>query len=280
MGRPVVSKAAVKPWEPLTQRAGLEGGAGLAEKYGLAPPDEIWGSGLYTCIVRYGEASGVKSDRSGLLWLSIHRRDRKPLRDWRHFQAIKNEVAGSDRVALEIYPSEANLVDTSNEYHLWVLPVGMEDLGFGFVKGGLVMTPEEVAAANEADADAGGCEAVQREWQPGLSTGPAARPRRGADASMNGPVEQTEAAAADRAVRMLLDGLEVESIRDLKRLVDIGRRFDQGPVFKGATCRCGEWPLSEYGPVCPSCEANEPVLGLCPHGVDLDREFCLEGCRV
>jgi hypothetical protein len=23
-----------------------------------------------------------------------------------------------------------------------------------------------------------------------------------------------------------------------------------------------------------------PVLGRCPHGVDLDREFCAEGCRV
>jgi len=26
--------------------------------------------------------------------------------------------------------------------------------------------------------------------------------------------------------------------------------------------------------------AIEPVLGTCPHGVDLDREFCPEGCRV
>lgn len=23
-----------------------------------------------------------------------------------------------------------------------------------------------------------------------------------------------------------------------------------------------------------------PVLGYCPHGVDLDRDFCPEGCRV
>lgn len=27
-------------------------------------------------------------------------------------------------------------------------------------------------------------------------------------------------------------------------------------------------------------EAGAPVLGTCPHGVDLDRAFCSEGCRV
>jgi hypothetical protein len=25
---------------------------------------------------------------------------------------------------------------------------------------------------------------------------------------------------------------------------------------------------------------DAPVLGRCPHGVDLDREFCEKGCRV
>jgi hypothetical protein len=27
-------------------------------------------------------------------------------------------------------------------------------------------------------------------------------------------------------------------------------------------------------------QAEDPVLGRCPHGVDLDRDFCAEGCRV
>ena len=26
------------------------------------------------------------------------------------------------------------------------------------------------------------------------------------------------------------------------------------------TCRCGQWPLAEYGPVCPSCAPVEAVL--------------------
>lgn len=174
-------------WEPLERRASLEGDtAGLADRYGIRPPDEIWGSALFTCIVRYGELeSGGNSGREGILWLSVHRRDRKPIRDWRHMQAIKNDVAGRERTAVEIYPAESELVDTSNEYHLWVLPLGFA-LPFGFSGGGLVMTPEELAQANRDDADLGADKAVQRPWQPGISTGPDyERPARDALAFMD-----------------------------------------------------------------------------------------------
>ena len=40
---------------------------------------------------------------------------------------------GKDRYALEIYPPEDRLVNTANQYHLWVMPKGL-DLGFGFTK--------------------------------------------------------------------------------------------------------------------------------------------------
>lgn len=161
-----------RQWDPLTQRTGLEGGSAFFEKYGQEPPDEVWGSDLFTCVVRYTRVNGEVLGRDELLWLSIHRRDRKPIRDWRHMQAIKNEVAGPERIAVEVYPAESNLVDTSNEYHLWVLPVGTE-LPFGFAAGGLTMTPEEVTVANDDDRDVGAGNAQQRAWQEGLSTGPA-----------------------------------------------------------------------------------------------------------
>ena len=67
----------------------------------------------------------------GLVWLSIRRVDRKPIRDWRALQRIKNEIVGRDREACELYPSEARLVDLANQYHLWVLPRG-ERFPFGF----------------------------------------------------------------------------------------------------------------------------------------------------
>ena len=46
------------------------------------------------------------------------------IKDWRHFQQIKNEIAGEEREAVEIYPAESRKVDTSNKWHLWVLPEG------------------------------------------------------------------------------------------------------------------------------------------------------------
>ena len=67
---------------------------------------------------------------NGSTHLSIRRLDRKPCRDWRDFQQIKNELCGEEREALELYPRESRLVDTANQFHLWVqkkgfvIPVG------------------------------------------------------------------------------------------------------------------------------------------------------------
>jgi hypothetical protein len=60
-----------------------------------------------------------------LMHLSIRRKDRKACRDWRHFQEIKNQLCGKESEAVELYPAESRLVDTANQFHLWVLPEGM-----------------------------------------------------------------------------------------------------------------------------------------------------------
>ncbi len=65
-----------------------------------------------------------KEMKDGFTWLSIRHVDRKPIRDWRHFQRIKNELCGEDREGFELYPCEERLVDEANQYHLWVLPPG------------------------------------------------------------------------------------------------------------------------------------------------------------
>jgi len=61
-----------------------------------------------------------------MLHINIRRRDGGMFKDWRHFQQIKNEVAGPEREAFEMYPAESRLVDTSNKWHLWVLPEGVQ----------------------------------------------------------------------------------------------------------------------------------------------------------
>jgi len=59
-----------------------------------------------------------------ILWLSIKRRDKRSMHDWRDIQRIKNELIGPEFEAVEIYPAESRLHDTANQYHLWVFADG------------------------------------------------------------------------------------------------------------------------------------------------------------
>jgi hypothetical protein len=79
------------------------------------------------------QVQATPTGREGaILHLNIRRRDGSMFKDWRHFQQIKNEVAGEECEAVELYPAESRKVDTSNKWHLWVLPFGARiDLGFG-----------------------------------------------------------------------------------------------------------------------------------------------------
>lgn len=91
-------------------------------------------------------------------WLSIKRRDRAPVGDerFRDFQRIKNELVGKEHEAVELYPAESRLVDTSNQYHLWVIAEPGHMFPFGFGErltsykpkvGGAVQKPYEDEAA-------------------------------------------------------------------------------------------------------------------------------------
>ena len=76
---------------------------------------ETWINDLYQVQKRY-EANDV-------IHLNIRRRDGAPIiRDWRHFQLIKNQLIGEECEAVELYPAESRKVDTSNKYHLYGIP--------------------------------------------------------------------------------------------------------------------------------------------------------------
>jgi hypothetical protein len=117
----------------------------------LPSGDWLWGNGWWTVHVKYLEED---AGMAGPLWLSIHDRPRSTRHDWREFQRIKNEVCGEEREAVELYPAESRLVDTANEFHLFVLPEG-EQAGFGWsnrmVHDGLSALDPEVVAAAAAD---------------------------------------------------------------------------------------------------------------------------------
>lgn len=66
--------------------------------------------------------------QESMIHLSIRRADRRAIRDWRHFQRIKNELAGPEWEGVEVFPAESRKVDTANQYHLFCFPFR---LGFG-----------------------------------------------------------------------------------------------------------------------------------------------------
>lgn len=67
--------------------------------------------------------------------LSISRHDGLPCDQWSHLQQIKNEIVGTEFEAVELFPAENRLVDTSNEYHLWVHSNPTFRFPFGFPGG-------------------------------------------------------------------------------------------------------------------------------------------------
>lgn len=56
--------------------------------------------------------------------LMIRRHDGDTLVTWVDKQRIKDELVGTERTAVEVYPARGDLVDGANLYHLWVLPAG------------------------------------------------------------------------------------------------------------------------------------------------------------
>lgn len=65
------------------------------------------------------------------LW--IRRHDSKPI-GWSQLQRIKNEVAGKEKMAIQVFPKESLLIDQANMYHLWVFEndFGIDENSFKF----------------------------------------------------------------------------------------------------------------------------------------------------
>jgi hypothetical protein len=62
--------------------------------------------------------------------LSLKRRDKEPIYDWRDMQKIKNDFFGPAATMIQVFPPEKWLVDTSNQYYFYVLLD--YELPFGF----------------------------------------------------------------------------------------------------------------------------------------------------
>lgn len=93
------------------------------------------------------------SEAAGWL-LSIRTTQRDARHDWREFQRIKNELCGPECEAVELYPAESRLLDTANQFFLFVLPAG-DRAPFGFTQRTVMDNDGTVPGAN------------QRPWEDG-----------------------------------------------------------------------------------------------------------------
>lgn len=89
----------------------------IGQQYDKILLDEIYVNNEYQVNIDKNPPNWTKD----VIWhLSIKRRDKEPIHDWRDLQAIKNMLVGPEYEAVELYPAESRVVDTSNQYHLWV----------------------------------------------------------------------------------------------------------------------------------------------------------------
>jgi len=53
--------------------------------------------------------------------LSLKLNTREPWQDWRDFYRIKSELCGTACWGMQMYPPQAELLDTANQYHMYVM---------------------------------------------------------------------------------------------------------------------------------------------------------------
>jgi hypothetical protein len=102
---------------------------GAAGKQKPDEPDETWCNDLYYITLRR-VPDHVFGSPEGMVQLGIASHDGTARHDWRHFQEIKNALAGPECEAFELYPAESRLLDPSNYYTLWCFP-GVRRLKIG-----------------------------------------------------------------------------------------------------------------------------------------------------
>jgi len=77
----------------------------------------IFANNRYQVIIRT-----VTTPVGPLIQMAINTHDYSPRHDWRELQRIKNELLGTEMEAVELYPAEKRLVDTSNQWVLYAMP--------------------------------------------------------------------------------------------------------------------------------------------------------------
>lgn len=119
-----------------TERKALKTGQWPEWRFESFPMGRIGSSGWAYEITRAASNGAIAvlirlidGDMDGRLHLAIRTASSAEL-PWRDMQRIKDEVIGEDRIAVQVYPAKARIIDQADMYHLFVLKAG-DQLGFG-----------------------------------------------------------------------------------------------------------------------------------------------------
>jgi hypothetical protein len=118
-------------------------------KLNPSEPDEQWYNDVYFVTLRRHKKDPVFATWDGMIQLGIASLDGTARHDWRDFQAIKNQLAGAECEAFELYPAESRLLDPSNYYTLWCFP-GVKRLKIGQNEERRVWDADEAMAPQRA----------------------------------------------------------------------------------------------------------------------------------
>ena len=88
----------------------------------IIPPRDFGGLGIFSTVHRNRVFAVLdRMDFSAARHLAISSLSGiRPT--WPEAQRMKNELAGDDATAVEVYPPQGEVVDQADMYHLWVLP--------------------------------------------------------------------------------------------------------------------------------------------------------------
>ena len=120
-------------------------------QYGAGDPrdpaesPELWTNDIYNVTVRRWPKDSVFGTNGGTIQIGIHTHDGTARHDWREFQWIKNQIAGEECEAFELYPAESRLLDPSNYYTLWCFP-GLKRIKVGVNEARRVFDADEAMA--------------------------------------------------------------------------------------------------------------------------------------
>jgi|1_EtaG_2_1085319.scaffolds.fasta_scaffold03827_7 hypothetical protein len=116
-------------------------------------PKQIFKNNLYQVSMFEADLFIEEGEWPEMWHLSIKRLDRNAFHDWRDMQRIKNEIIGVDNEGVELFPMERRLVDSANQYHMFVIKDSKVPFPFGF----------RTRLVDDGEA----CGTKQRPWRKG-----------------------------------------------------------------------------------------------------------------